>query len=228
MKDILLITGGSSGLGLEIVKKALDNGLFVCNIGRNKEKMVELDRVFKENYKGFVGDITNQAFISETILEVSKLGEIKYLINNAQKACFKSLVSMESSDIDESLKGLKGMILCTKEVLKVKNEQNLKIVNILSSAALKGNANEALYCSIKWGERGFTESLKAKYKGSSVKIVGVYPGGMNTDFWEDNRDYVSLEKQSNFMNASDVANVIFENIFSNLSLNVSDIVIERS
>ena len=83
------------------------------------------------------------------------------------------------------------MILCSTETLKVKNEQNLKIVNIMSSAALKGNPQEAVYCATKWGERGYTESLKAAYKGTTVKVIGVYPGGMNTEFLNEKRDYVS-------------------------------------
>lgn len=57
MKDIIIITGGCSGLGLEIVKQSREKDLFVCNISRNSEKMKELDLIFKDNYKGFVGDI---------------------------------------------------------------------------------------------------------------------------------------------------------------------------
>lgn len=227
MQDILIITGGCSGLGLEIVKKALEKGLYVCNLARNEEKMKKLDEVFKENYKGFIGDITDEKFVVETIEEIAKLGNIKYLVNNAQKACFKSLIHIDGLDIDESVKGLKGMILCTSQVLKKKEEQDVKIVNILSSAALKGNANESLYCAVKWGKRGFTESLKAKYKGSSVQVIGVYPGGMNTEFWDDNRDYVSKDKANTFMRPDEVASIICDNIFSEFNLCVSDIVIER-
>jgi len=97
----------------------------------------------------------------------------------------------------------------------------------MSTAALKGNKNETVYCSAKWGERGYTEALKAEYKGTSVKVFGVYPGGMNTEFWNDSRDYVSEEKAKSFMNPSDVAKVILDNI-SYDSLKVSDITIERN
>jgi short-subunit dehydrogenase len=96
----------------------------------------------------------------------------------------------------------------------------------MSSAALKGNKNETVYCATKWGERGYTESLKAEYKGTSVKVIGVYPGGMNTNFWKDSRDYVSVEKSDTFMNPTDVAKVIMDNI-SYDSLNIADIMIER-
>ncbi|MCX4302821.1 MAG: SDR family NAD(P)-dependent oxidoreductase [Clostridia bacterium] len=120
------------------------------------------------------------------------------------------------------------MMLCSTETLKVKNEKNLKIINIMSSAALKGNQQEALYCATKWGERGYTESLKVAYKGTSVKVIGVYPGGMNTEFWNDSRDYVSEEKSNSFMNPKDVAMVIIDNITSYNTLTVADIIIERN
>ena len=51
---------------------------------------------------------------------------------------------------------------------------------------------------------------------------------MNTDFYKDSRDYVSPQKQQSFMNPNDVAKAICENIFSDLNLNVADIIIERN
>ena len=120
------------------------------------------------------------------------------------------------------------MILFSGKTLKVKEEKDLKIVNIMSSAALRGNKQEAVYCATKWGERGYTESLKAAYKGTRVKVIGVYPGGINTDFYKNSRDYVSIEKQNTFMNPSDVAKTILDNVLSEANLTVADIVIERN
>ena len=227
MNKIIIVTGGTGGLGKELLKNAIERGFFVCNLARNKEKMNNLDLEFKENYKGFVGDITDDLFVKSSIDEISKLGDIYCLINCAEKGCFKKATDYEASDIDTSLMGLKGMILCTTEVLKKKEEKDLKIVNIMSTAALRGNKNETVYCSCKWGERGYTEALKAEYKGTSVKVIGVYPGGMNTSFWNNSRDYVSEEKANTFMNPSDVAKVILDNISCD-SLKVSDITIERN
>lgn len=226
MKDIIVITGGSSGLGYELVKEAINRGFFVCNIARNKDKMNQLDLEFSENYKGFIGDVGDGDFISKSINEIKELGNIYCLINCAEKGCFKKADEYTSEDIDSSLVGLKGMILCSTEVLKNNGDNKLKIVNIMSSAALKGNKNETVYCAAKWGERGYTEALKTEYKGTNVKIIGVYPGGMNTSFWNNSRDYVSEDKSNTFMNPTDVAKVILDNI-SYDSLSVADIVLER-
>lgn len=66
-KKIIIITGGASGLGYELVKESLKNDLFVCSIDRDAEKMNLLSEKFKNNYKGFIGDISDEKFVKETI-----------------------------------------------------------------------------------------------------------------------------------------------------------------
>lgn len=227
-KEIAIITGGANGLGLELVKQLMEKNYFVCNIDRDIEKMKSLDSTYKYNYKGFIGDISDSIFVKNTINEISNLGDIKILINNAGEPSFKLPTKYQKEDIEKCFKGLQGMILFSAETLKVKEEKDLKIVNIMSSAALKGNKQEAVYCATKWGEKGYTESLKANYKGTSVKVIGVYPGGINTEFYKNSRDYVSEEKQSTFMKASDVAKTIVDNVINEANLTVADIIIERN
>lgn len=227
-KKIIIITGGASGLGYELVKQSMEKGLFVCNIDRNCEKMKVLNDKFQDNYKGFIGDIADEEFVRNTINEIATLGDIKVLVNNAGEPSFKMPTLYNKEDIDKCFKGLQGMILFSTETLKVKDEKDLKIVNIMSSAALRGNKQEAVYCATKWGEKGYTESLKVAYKGSSVKVIGVYPGGINTDFYQNSRDYVSEEKQNSFMNPSDVAKTIIANVLNESNLTVADIIIERN
>lgn len=222
MNDIIIVTGGSNGLGKAIVDYSLNKGLLVCNL--DKENLIIED----DNYRCFMGDISNEAFVKESIKKISTLGNIKYLVNNAGEPSFKIPIDYNKNDIDKCFKGLQGMILCCANTLKIKEEKNLKIINIMSSAALRGNKQEAVYCATKWGEKGYTESLKVAYKGTSVKVIGVYPGGINTDFYKNSRDYVSIEKQNSFMNPHDVAKIICDNIFSDLNLNVADIIIERN
>jgi len=222
MKDILIVTGGSNGLGRAIVEYSLSKDLIVCNL--DKEKSI-IDNI---NYKEFIGDISDEQFVKNSIKEISELGNIKYLINNAGEPSFKLPTEYVKEDIDKCFKGLQGMILCSANTLKIKNEQNLKIVNIMPSAALRGNKQESVYCATKWGEKGYTESLKVAYKGTSVKVIGVYPGGINTEFYKNSRDYVTEEKQNTFMNPNEVAKIICDNIFSDLNLNVADLIIERN
>lgn len=226
--NIVIVTGGANGLGYEMVKQLIEKNYFVCNIDRDELKLKEMNNKFSNNYQSFSGDISDENFVIETIKSIKNLGAIIGLINNAGEPSFKLPKDYKKEDINTCFKGLEGMILLTSQVLNTTNEQDLKIVNIMSSAALRGNKQESVYCATKWGERGYTESLKVAYKGTSVKVIGVYPGGINTNFYKNSRDYVSEEKQNTFMNPKDVANVIINNVFNNINLTISDLIIERN
>lgn len=226
--NIVIVTGGANGLGYELVKQLIEKNYFVCNIDRDELKLKEMNNEFSNNYQSFCGDISDENFVKEAIESIKGLGTIIGLINNAGEPSFKLPKDYKKEDINTCFKGLEGMILLTSQVLNATNEKDLKIVNIMSSAALRGNKQESVYCATKWGERGYTESLKVAYKGTSVKVIGIYPGGINTNFYKNSRDYISEEKQNTFMNPKDVANVIINNVFNNINLTISDLIIERN
>ena len=70
-------------------------------------------------------------------------------------------------------------------------------------------------------------SLKEELKKTNIKVLGCYPGGINTNFYRDIRDYAPKEKTDKFMKPNKVADIICENIYASDSLNISEIIIER-
>lgn len=226
MKDIMIITGASSGLGFSLAKLALQRDLLVCGIARDKDRLQKAQQQLGNNFIYFSCDIANQQQVEETISTISQLGNIKYVVNNGQSAIFRDVIDYSQDDIETSLKGLKGMMFVSQATLKIKKQTDIKIINIGSSASFAGKGKESVYCAIKWAVRGYTESLKDQYKNSSVKIIGVYPGGMNTNFWNDSRDYMPIEKTDKFMNSDDVAKAIIDNTLND-DVYVSDIRIAR-
>ncbi len=228
-KKIAIVTGSALGLGFELARQLVDKGWFVAGIDFNAQRQAELEQMFDSgDYKAFVGDVSDETFVKESVKQIREIGHIDLLINNAGQPSFKKPVAYEGADIDKCLKGLKGMILWSVETLKADDERDLKIANVMSTAATRGNAGESVYCATKWGEKGYTMSLKAAYKGSSVKVVGVYPGGIDTEFYRDSHDYVSEEKQKSFMSPADLAQVMLFNLVNDANLTVSDILIERN
>ena len=220
MKDLVVISGGTSGLGLELAK-LFSKKYEVLSISRTKKSNVIQNLIYE------YGDVCDEKFIKSLYAKYSKNYKIKFLINNAAVGMFGAPETNTKDKIDIVLgAGLAGVILNTTYAIPLLDETGSKIVNILSTAALKGNVNESLYCAQKWGAKGYTESLRATYKGTKIKVVSVCPGGMNSNFWNQNRDYVSTEKSNNWMNPAEVAKVIFDNV-TNDNLCVSDIVIER-
>lgn len=228
-KSIAIVTGSALGLGYELASQLIDKGWLVAGIDFNAERQAELTAQWPaDSYRAYIGDITDEAFVKESVADIASLGHIDLLVNNAGQPSFKVPTAYEAADVDKCLKGLKGMILWTVEALKVCGERDVKIAQIMSTAATRGNANESVYCATKWGEKGYTRSLQAAYKGTSVKIVGVYPGGIDTPFYRDSHDYVSEEKQHTFMRANQLAEVILFNLVNEANLTVTDIEINRN
>ncbi|MFT8639147.1 SDR family NAD(P)-dependent oxidoreductase [Bifidobacterium sp.] len=225
---IVVVTGAAAGLGLEMVRELIARGFTVCGIDFNATAMASLASSLGSAYHGFVGDVSDDHFTLSSVAAIEAIGHVSLLINNAGQPSFKSPTDYSSADVERCLTGLRGMIAWTTAILKATHERDVKIVNVMSSAALRGNPHESVYCAAKWGERGYTESLKAAYKGSSVKVMGFYPGGIDTDFYTDSRDYVDIEKQRSFMNPKDVAHMLLENALSTADLTVADLVIERN
>ena len=228
-KAMAIVTGSAAGLGYELARQLIAQGWFVAGVDFDEERQLELAKEFPaDSYRAFVGDVSDEIFAKSTVADLSRIGHVDLLVNNAGQPSFKAPTAYEAADVDRCLKGLKGMILWSVETLKACEEQDLKIANVMSTAATRGNPNESVYCAAKWGEKGYTQSLKAAYKGSSVKVVGVYPGGIDTDFYRDSHDYVSLEKQHTFMSPAELAGVILFNLVNEANLTVSDILIERN
>ncbi|NMM99504.1 short-chain dehydrogenase [Bifidobacterium sp. DSM 109958] len=228
-RRIAIVTGSALGLGYELTRQLIEAGWFVAGIDFNEERQLELAKEFPADaYRAFIGDVSDEIFVKRSVGEIARIGHVDLLINNAGQPSFKTPTAYEAADVDKCLKGLKGMILWSVETLRACEERDLKIANVMSTAATRGNANESVYCATKWGEKGYTQSLKAAYKGTSVKIVGVYPGGIDTDFYRESHDYVSIDKQHTFMRPDELALVILFNLVNDANLTVSDILIERN
>ncbi len=232
MKKISVVSGGTSGLGLEIAILLNKSGKNVLILGRNSEKLAEASSRLKKVSKNSLSESLICNIGKEE--DVRKVGEfltsnsfmVEYLFNNAGMGLFAKAHNSTSALIDTIFEAnLKGMILLTSEILRLTpEEEELTIVNIMSTSALLGRAEESIYCAAKWGARGYTEALRTELKGSKRNIIAVYPGGMKTDFWNipgQNRDI------STFMDPADVAEKIVNAVMITDKMFVTDITINR-
>jgi short-subunit dehydrogenase len=232
IKKISLISGGASGLGLEIADLLVRSGKNVIILSRNEEKLNHaVERLNKSAEANSVGAVICNIGREEDITKVGKYllnnsMSVEYLFNNAGMGLFASTETSTSAMVDTIFEAnLKGMILLTSEILRITpNEEELTIVNIMSTSALSGRAQETLYCASKFGARGYTEALRSELKGTRRNIIAVYPGGMKTDFWKipgQNKDLTG------FMNPEDVASKIVNAVLVSDKMIVSDITINR-
>ena len=232
MKKISVISGGTSGLGLEIAELLVKSGKNVLILGRNNEKLADASIRLKKSVKNnSAGSLICNIGKEDDIREVGEylvknMLSVEYLFNNAGMGLFKKADNSTSAMIDTVFEAnLKGMILLTSEILRLTPvEEELTIVNIMSTSAQLGRAEETIYCAAKWGARGYTEALRAELKGTKRNIIAVYPGGMRTDFWKipgQDRDI------SSFMDPSEVAEKIVNAVIVSDKILVTDITINR-
>jgi uncharacterized protein len=232
MEKISVISGGTSGLGLEIAELLLKSGKNVVILGRDSRKLSDASaRLNKSANNSFVDSMKCNIGNEKDVIKVGeyiskKKFSVEYLFNNAGRGLFTKASTSTSEMIDSVFEAnLKGMILLTSQILKLTPEVNeLTIVNIMSTSALVGRTEETIYCAAKWGARGYTEALRTEFKGTNRNIIAVYPGGMITDFWKvpgQNRDI------SSFMDPAEVAFKIVNAVIVTDKMFVTDITINR-
>ena len=232
IKKISIISGGASGLGLEIADILVRSGKNVLILSRNDEKLKGAESRLRksagknsiEAFKCNIGKETDVRNAGEFLIKNSY--SVEYLFNNAGRGFFASAETSTSEILDAVFEAnLKGMILLTSEILRITpKEEELTIVNIMSTSAMTGRSQETIYCAAKFGARGYTEALRNELKGTRRNIIAVYPGGMKTDFWKitgQDRDI------SSFMNPADVAGKIVSAVLVSDKMVVTDITINR-
>lgn len=231
MKKIAVVTGGGSGLGYCLSEEMLKHGIGVLIIGRQENKLCEtqknLSKIYGENIRYIVGDISDECFVTKLYTDLAKDNYyVQYLFNCAGTGRFGPAEENNRKKIDIAFEAsLIGLILMSSNAIKFMKEDGGIIVNIMSTAALKGNPNESVYCAAKWGARGFTEAIKAATKGTKTKVLGVYPGGMNTDFWSS--ECGMTPDVTKFMKPEEVAEEIVHAVLEKKSMYVSDLTIDR-
>lgn len=235
MKNITIITGGSSGVGKSLAKEFLKRGENVCLIARNKERLEkvkkELSKLSDKDIVCYNGDVSDEKFVKNFYKEISKKYNITCLVNNAGVGRFGTIYENNRQMLDDVFSGIVfGTILMTTNALPYlkKNSDITKIVNIISISGLRGFKFESLYCAAKGAQESYSQVLRSELFGTNIKVVNVYPGGIDTDFWKKNRNYVSAEVQKTFAKPDEVAKTIVDNLFDKESLVLKDLVFEQT
>jgi len=233
MNKISLVTGGSSGLGYEIAKCLLEKGYNVCISSRSDSKLnnaasqLSTTSGLGQLHK-CIANVGNESDVRKLFHFITEHGfEIDMVFNAAGMGLFGNPESVTEEMIDRVLEAnLVGTILVSSYALRVMKGTVGIIVNIMSTAAHSGKAQESVYCAAKWGARGYTEAIQAEIKGTSIKVIAVYPGGMNTPFWTE--DCGLSPDISKFMNPYDVARTIVDAATKKDSSTISEIIIRSS
>ena len=176
---IVVITGGSDGIGKALVAQFLALGAKVATCGRNENKLSLLASEFpSSNLFTAQVDVSKQeqseAFIKQV---VDNWGRIDVLINNAGIS-MRALVSEVSVQTLQNVMDINfwGTVYCTKAALPSIKQNKGVIVGVSSIAGYRGLPGRSGYSASKFALNGWLEALKTELYASGTHVMWVCPG----------------------------------------------------
>jgi NAD(P)-dependent dehydrogenase (short-subunit alcohol dehydrogenase family) len=226
---VAVVTGASRGIGLSFAEALLERGSTVFGLARNAEALARLEGSLGNSFTGIVCDVRDAAQVSSAFSQImDSAGRIDILINNAGLGIFERLESMSLDNWSVQLDtNLTGVFLCTREAIPVMKRQGEEapvgghIVNIASIAGLIGNPQLGAYNATKFGLRGLTESLMKEVRNDGIKVTGIYPGSIQTRFFEQIPD---MEADEHMMQPDDLAETVMHVLEASDNYLISEVV----
>ena len=186
-KKVVLITGGTSGIGLAAAEMFLQDGWQVAVMGRDAEKGQKAVAKLGENAIYVQGDVALVGDCRRIIAETARrLGRLDALINSAGIYVERAIEDVEEAEFDRMLSvNLKGTYFMTKYAVEAMKKQGSGcIVNVSSDAGLQGNLLCSTYCASKGAVNMFTKAMALELGPFGIRINAVCPGDVLTPLTE--------------------------------------------
>ncbi len=197
VNKVIVVTGGSRGIGAEIVKKlARDNYRVILNYNKSENEAKKIKEDLQKNninIEIFKADVSKREEVKKIIdFAINKFGKIDVLINNAGISQAKLFTDLTDEDWNNMIQtNLTSAFYCTQEAIKnmISRKEGL-IINISSIWGVTGSSCEVHYSVAKAGIDGMTKALAKEVGPSNIRVNSIAPGIIDTDM---NKTYTDKE-----------------------------------
>ena len=179
-----LVTGGSNGIGFAIAKTLTEAGAQVAITGRDEQRLAEASKAL--GVHPIHADVAKEADVLRSYEELFQVFDhLDILVNNAGFGVIKPLVEMDLSSFEQVFAtNVTGAMLMAREAARHFIERRSgNIVNVGSTAAIRGAAKGTAYYGSKFALRGMTECWRAELRQYNVRVVLVNPSEVVTGFY---------------------------------------------
>lgn len=188
MKKLVVITGASSGFGMEMAKQFSTDGYPLLLLARRVEKMEALNLPDTMCRKV---DVTDAKGFEEAVREAEeKYGKTDLLVNNAGVMLLGSIESQDTTEwkkmLDVNVMGvMNGMKIVMNDM---KERQSGTIMNVSSIAGVQPFGNHGAYCASKYGVTGLTAVARGEMAPYNVRVLSINPGAVETELLSHTTD----------------------------------------
>jgi 3-oxoacyl-[acyl-carrier protein] reductase len=184
---IALVTGAGKGIGRAIAIALANEGVNVGLLARTAKDLQAVAAEIKSTgvkTAMATADVSDIQSVNSAVEKIQQdLGEIDILINNAGTGTFGKFLELEPAQWENQVKvNLFGVYYTTRAVLPqmIKRETG-DIVNVSSTAGLRGNAGTSAYSASKFGVMGLTESLMQEVRKHNIRVTALAPSTVVTE-----------------------------------------------
>lgn len=175
---VALVTGGTSGIGKEIVKELIEKDckVITCYSTNEKNAKVLIDEINSENLLVLKCNVSNEEEVINMMKQIKeKFGNLDYLVNNAGTFIDNLIKDFNISDFKKVLDiNLLGKVICTKHSYPIMNKGG-SIVNISSHLGVVPCTESPAYCSAAAGIITFTKATALEYADRKIRANCIYP-----------------------------------------------------
>ena len=222
-KDTAIVTGASSGIGLEISKVLCRLGYEVFGIGRNFDKDKELTA---ESFHPILCNLLDTEKLCETIKEISSDHHMTILVNNAGTAYYGLHEELNPKKIQQMVRtNLEVPMILTCLLLRELKKNKGYVINISSVTAGSSNPHGCAYGATKAGLSSFSRSLFDEARKYGVKVVTISPDMTQTNLYR-NANFKESDDIQSYLMPQEVAKAVEYVLSQRDGLVISDITLK--
>jgi short-subunit dehydrogenase len=212
MNKLIVVTGGTKGIGRAIIERFASENFDIATCARNKNDLDDLKVYLQKKYSNCqvlteVADVSKKEDVLSFCQAVKNLGKpVDILVNNAGYFIPGEITTEEDGALESMIQAnLYSAYHTTRELVGgMKDVKNGHIFNMCSIASIQAYPNGGSYAISKSALLGFSKCLREELKLSGIRVTSVLPGATLTASWEG----VDLPEER-FMKSEDVAESVF-------------------